>query len=91
VGDVRSDGTLAQRIVRVDGDRASRLPVSVPSDASITAVCPSPNSQFVAVATKSATGSLVSVVDATSGALEASVGAETVDWCSALPSGDEVG
>ncbi|MGG7306261.1 hypothetical protein ACQXVK_03620 [Curtobacterium sp. AB451] len=91
VGDVRPDGTLAQRIVRVDGDRAARLPVSVPSDASITAVCPSPNSQFVAVATKSATGSLVSVVDATSGALEASVGAETVDWCSALPSGDEVG
>ncbi|MDR6170141.1 hypothetical protein [Curtobacterium sp. SORGH_AS_0776] len=91
VGDVRADGTLAQRIVRVEGSRASRLPVSVPDDASVTAVCPSPNGQFVAVATKSAGGVLVSIVDAASGALEASVVAGSVDWCTALPSGDEVG
>ncbi|MFJ2977438.1 hypothetical protein ACIPEP_01150 [Curtobacterium sp. NPDC087082] len=90
VGDVRADGTLAQRIVRVEGSRASRLPVSVPDDASVTAVCPSPNGQFVAVATKSAGGVLVSIVDASSGALEASVDAGSVDWCTALPSGDEV-
>jgi hypothetical protein len=91
VGDVRSDGTLAGRIVRVDGSRASRLPVTVPDDASITAVCPSPNGQFVAVATTSATSGLISIVDATSGALEASIAAASVDWCAALPSGDEVG
>jgi hypothetical protein len=91
VGDVRPDGTLAQRIVRVEGSRASRLPVAVPDTASVTAVCPSPNSQFVAVATKSASGELVSIVDAASGALEASIDAGSVDWCGALPSGDEVG
>jgi hypothetical protein len=91
VGDVRSDGTISQRIVRVEGSRASRLPVTVPEDASVTAVCPSPNGQFVAVATKSATSELVSIVDATSGALEASIDAGSVDWCAALPSGDEVG
>ncbi|MBA8989664.1 hypothetical protein FHW23_000896 [Curtobacterium pusillum] len=91
VGDVRSDGTISQRIVRVDGSRASRLPVTVPDDASVTAVCPSPNGQFVAVAAKSPTGGLVSIVDATSGALEASIDAGSVDWCNALPSGDEVG
>lgn len=91
VGDVRADGTLAQRTVRVDGDRASRLPVRVPDDASVTAVCPSPNAQFLAVTTASASGALVSIVDATSGALEASVDASSVDWCGALPSGDEVG
>lgn len=91
LGDVRSDGTIAARIVRVDGGRASRLPVTIPDDASVTAVCPSPNSQFVAVATKSATGELVSIVDAASGALEASIDAGSVDWCGALPSGDEVG
>ena len=91
VGDVRADGTLAQRIVRVDGSRAARLPVRVPDDASVTAVCPSPNSQFLAVTTASASGVLVSIVDATSGALEASVQASSVDWCGALPSGDEVG
>ncbi|PZF54120.1 hypothetical protein DEJ23_13350 [Curtobacterium sp. MCSS17_008] len=91
VGDVRPDGTLAQRIVRVEGSRASRLPVSVPEDASVTAVCPSPNSQFLAVTTASASSDLVSIVDATSGALEASVQASSVDWCGALPSGDEVG
>jgi len=91
VGDVRPDGTLAQRIVRVDGSRASRLAVRVPDDASVTAVCPSPNGQFAAVATKSATSTLVSIVDATSGALEASVDGDTVDWCGALPSGDEIG
>jgi hypothetical protein len=75
----------------VEGSRASRLPVPVPEDASVTAVCPSPNGQFVAVATKSATSELVSIVDATSGALEASIDAGSVDWCAALPSGDEVG
>lgn len=91
VGDVRSDGTISARIVRVDGSRASRLPVTVPDDASVTAVCPSPNSQFVAVATKSATDELVSIVDASSGALEASIDAASVDWCGALPSGDEIG
>lgn len=91
VGNVRADGTLAQRIVRVAGSRASRLPVSVPSDASVTAVCPSPNGQFVAVATKSASDELVSIVDAASGALEASIDAGSVDWCATLPSGDEVG
>ncbi|WNY33420.1 hypothetical protein Q9Q99_15250 [Curtobacterium flaccumfaciens] len=91
LGDVRSDGTIAARIVRVDGGRASRLPVTIPEDASVTAVCPSPNSQFVAVATKSANGELVSIVDAASGALEASIDAGSVDWCGALPSGDEVG
>jgi hypothetical protein len=91
VGDVRSDGSISQRIVRVEGSRASRLPVTVPEDASVTAVCPSPNGQFVAVATKSATSELVSIVDATSGALEASIDAGSVDWCAALPSGDEVG
>ncbi|MDT0210485.1 hypothetical protein [Curtobacterium sp. BRD11] len=91
VGEVRADGTLAQRIVRVDGSRASRLPVTVPADASVTAVCPSPNSQFLAVTTRSASGDLVSVVDASSGTLEASVQASSVDWCGALPSGDEVG
>ncbi|MFJ3379885.1 hypothetical protein ACIPJ2_05715 [Curtobacterium sp. NPDC090217] len=91
VGDVRADGTIASRIVRVDGSRASRLPVAIPDDASLTAVCPSPNGQFVAVATKSPTGALVSIVDATSGALEASTVGEDVDWCGALPSGDEVG
>ncbi len=91
VGTVRSDGTLAQRIVRVDGSRASRLPVSVPDDAGVTAVCPSPNGQFAAVTTTSGTSTLVSIVDATSGALEASVDAVTVDWCAALPSGDEIG
>ncbi|MGN7191743.1 hypothetical protein [Curtobacterium sp. MCBA15_004] len=91
VGDVRADGTLAQRIVRVEGSRASRLPVVVPSDASVTAVCPSPNGQFLAVTTRSASGDLVSIVDATSGALEASIDAGSVDWCGALPSGDEIG
>jgi hypothetical protein len=91
VGDVRTDGTLAARIVRVDGDRASRLPVTVPEDASVTAVCPSPNSQFVAVAMRSADSVLISVVDARSGALEASLAGEAIDWCGALPSGDEVG
>ncbi|TDW48344.1 hypothetical protein EDF52_105164 [Curtobacterium sp. PhB42] len=91
LGDVRSDGTVSARIVRVDGGRASRLPVTIPDDASVTAVCPSPNGQFVAVATKSATDELVSIVDATSGALEASIDAGSVDWCGALPSGDEVG
>ncbi|WFR67951.1 hypothetical protein P9139_06165 [Curtobacterium flaccumfaciens] len=91
VGDVRSDGTISQRIVRVEGTRASRLPVTLPEDASVTAVCPSPNSQFVAVATTSATSELVSIVDAASGALEASIDAGSVDWCDALPSGDEVG
>ncbi|QSB24002.1 hypothetical protein [Curtobacterium sp. 24E2] len=91
LGDVRSDGTVSARIVRVDGERASRLPVTIPDDASVTAVCPSPNGQFVAVATKSATDELVSIVDATSGALEASIDAGSVDWCGALPSGDEVG
>ncbi|SDQ24805.1 hypothetical protein SAMN02800687_1038 [Curtobacterium sp. UNCCL20] len=91
VGDVRSDGTISARIVRVEGSRASRLPVSLPDDASVTAVCPSPNGQFVAVATKSASGGLVSIVDASSGALQASIAAGSVDWCGALPSGDEVG
>ena len=91
VGDVRSDGTISARIVRVDGSRASRLPVTIPDDASVTAVCPSPNSQVVAVATKSATDELVSIVDASSGALEASIDAGSVDWCGALPSGDEIG
>ncbi|MGW8429701.1 hypothetical protein ACWGJ9_01120 [Curtobacterium citreum] len=90
VGDVRPDGTLAQQILRVDASRASRLPVVVPADASITAVCPSPNGQFLAVATKSATSDLVSIVDASSGALEASIDAASVDWCGALPSGDEI-
>ncbi|WIB60634.1 hypothetical protein DEJ13_02055 [Curtobacterium sp. MCLR17_007] len=91
VGSVRSDGTIASRIVRVDGARASRLPVSIPDDATLTAVCPSPNGEFVALETKSSGASLVSVVDATSGALEASLAGEDVDWCGALPSGDEVG
>lgn len=91
VGDVRSDGTISQRIVRVERSRASRLTVTIPEDASVTAVCPSPNGQFVAVATKAATSGLVSIVDASSGALEASVDAGSVDWCGALPSGDEVG
>ncbi|WP_144761753.1 hypothetical protein [Curtobacterium sp. 9128] len=91
VGDVRGDGTIASRIVRVDGSRASRLPVTIPDDATLTAVCPSPNGQFVAVATKSAAGALVSIVDATSGALEASTAGADVDWCGALPSGDQVG
>jgi DNA-binding beta-propeller fold protein YncE len=91
VGAVRSDGTLDQRIVRVDAQRASRLAVTVPTGAGITAVCPSPNGQFAAVVTRSATSDLVSIIDATSGALEASVEASTVDWCGALPSGDEVG
>jgi len=91
VGDVRADGTLAQRMVRVAGSRASRLPVRVPDDASVSAVCPSPNGQFLAVTTASASSVLVSIVDATSGALEASVDATSVDWCGALPSGDEVG
>ncbi|RUQ02782.1 hypothetical protein [Curtobacterium sp. HSID17257] len=91
VGVVRADGTLAQSMVRVDASRASRLPVTVPEDASVTAVCPSPNSQFLAVTTRSASGDLVSVVDAASGALEASVQASSVDWCGALPSGDEIG
>ncbi len=54
-------------------------------------MCPSPNSQFLAVTTRSASGDLVSVVDAASGALEASVQASSVDWCGALPSGDEIG
>ncbi|MGN8048399.1 hypothetical protein ACTJKO_01820 [Curtobacterium sp. 22159] len=91
VGDVRPDGTLAQRIVRVAGGRTSTLVDSVPEDASVTAVCPSPNGQFAAVATRSATGALVSIVDASSGALEASVAAASVDWCNGLPSGDAVG
>lgn len=91
VGDVRSDGTISARIVRVDGSRASRLPVTVPDDASVTAVCPSPNGQFVAVATNSASDELVTIVDASSGALEASIDAGSVDWCNALPSGDEIG
>ncbi|WP_139196208.1 MULTISPECIES: hypothetical protein [unclassified Curtobacterium] len=90
LGDVRSDGTISPRIVRVDGTRASRLAVTLPEDASVTAVCPSPNGQFVAVATKSASDELVSIVDATSGALEASIDAASVDWCGALPSGDEI-
>ncbi|MCJ1714016.1 hypothetical protein [Curtobacterium sp. VKM Ac-2922] len=91
VGSVRSDGTIASRIVRVDGTRASRLPVAIPDDATLTAVCPSPNGQFVAVETRSRGASLVSVVDASSGALEASLAGQAVDWCGALPSGDEVG
>jgi hypothetical protein len=91
VGSVRQDGTLSARLVRVDGERASRLAVTVPEDASITAVCPSPNGQFVALATQSADGALVSVVDATSGALEASLAGTAIDWCGALPTGDEVG
>jgi hypothetical protein len=91
VGSVRDDGTLAARIVRVDGARASRLAVTVPDDASVTAVCPSPNGQFVAVATQSSGGALVTVVDATSGTLEASLAGTAIDWCSALPTGDEVG
>jgi len=90
VGDVRSDGTLAQRILRVEGTRASRLAVTLPDDANVTAVCPSPNGQFAAVTTRTASSTLVSVVDATSGALEASVEADVVDWCGALPSGDEI-
>jgi hypothetical protein len=91
VGDVRGDGTIASRIVRVDGTRASRLPVTIPADATLNAVCPSPNGQFVALATRSQDGALVSIVDATTGALEASTAGEQVDWCTALPSGDEVG
>lgn len=91
VGTVRADGTLAQRILRVEPSRSSRLPVTLPADAGVTAVCPSPNGQFVAVVTRSTGSDLVSIVDATSGALGASVDATTVDWCSALPSGDEVG
>jgi hypothetical protein len=91
VGSVRQDGTLSARLVRVDGERASRLAVTVPEDASITAVCPSPNGQFVALATQSTDGALVSVVDATSGALEASLAGTAIDWCTALPTGDEVG
>jgi hypothetical protein len=91
VGDVRGDGTIASRIVRVDGTRASRLPVTIPADATLNAVCPSPNGQFVALATRSRDGALVSIVDATTGALEASTAGEQVDWCTALPSGDEVG
>lgn len=31
LGDVRSDGTVSARIVRVDGERASRLPVTIPT------------------------------------------------------------
>lgn len=91
VGTVRADGTLDQRILRVEPTRASRLAVTLPAEAGVTAVCPSPNGQFVAVTTRSASGDLVSVVDATSGALEASVEASTVDWCGALPTGDEIG
>ncbi|MDN4648693.1 hypothetical protein [Curtobacterium sp. PsM8] len=91
VGSTRTDGTLAARIVRVDGARASRLAVTIPDDASVTAVCPSPNGQFVALATRSADGALVTVVDATSGALEASLAGTAIDWCTALPTGDEVG
>ncbi|ROP74911.1 hypothetical protein [Curtobacterium sp. PhB115] len=91
LGDVLPSGTISARIVRVEGSRASRLAVSIPDDASVRAVCPSPNGQFVAVATKSATDELVSIVDATSGALEASIDAGSVDWCGALPSGDEIG
>ncbi|WP_152997977.1 hypothetical protein [Curtobacterium luteum] len=91
VGTVRADGTLDQRILRVEATRASRLAVTLPADAGVTAVCPSPNGQFAAVVTRSATSELVSIVDATSGALEASVEASTVDWCGALPTGDEVG
>ncbi|MFJ3384501.1 MULTISPECIES: hypothetical protein [unclassified Curtobacterium] len=90
VGEVRADGTIASRIVRVDGSRASRLPVTIPADATLNALCPSPNGQFVAVVTKSDGGALVSIVDATSGALEASLTGEAIDWCGALPSGDEV-
>ena len=91
VGDVRDDGTIASRIVRVDGTRASRLHVTIPTDATLNAVCPSPNGQFVALATRTRDGALVSIVDATTGALEASTAGEQVDWCTALPSGDEVG
>ena len=91
VGSTRADGTLAARVVRVDGARASRLAVTIPDDASVTAVCPSPNGQFVALATRSADGALVSVVDTASGALEASLAGTAIDWCSALPTGDEVG
>ena len=91
VGSTRTDGTLAARIVRVDGARASRLAVTIPDDASVTAVCPSPNGQFVALATRSADGALVTVVEATSGALEASLAGTAIDWCTALPTGDEVG
>lgn len=90
VGTVRADGTLDQRILLVRPARASRLAVTIPSDAGITAVCPSPNGQFAAVVTRSATSGLVTIVDAASGALEASVAASTVDWCEALPTGDEV-
>lgn len=63
----------------------------MPQDANVTAVCPSPNAQFVAVAMRSADSTLISVVDARSGALEASLSGEAIDWCGALPSGDEVG
>lgn len=91
VGSVRTDGTIAAQVVRVDGNRASRLAVAVPDGASLTQLCPSPNGQFAAVTMRSAGSSLVSIVDATSGAIQASLDGTTVDWCGALPSGDEVG
>ncbi|KQO60017.1 hypothetical protein [Curtobacterium sp. Leaf261] len=91
VGDFRDDGSIAARLVRVDGPDARTLALRLPADGSVTAVCPSPNGEFVAVATRTASSSLVSIVDARSGALEASLDGTTVDWCSALPSGDDVG
>ncbi|WIB67219.1 hypothetical protein DEI93_14875 [Curtobacterium sp. MCBD17_035] len=91
VGDVRTDGTIAARLVRVDGEHVSDLQVHIPSDASVTAVCPSPNGQFLAITTRTADSSLVSVVDATSGALEASLDGVTLDWCAALPSSADAG
>jgi hypothetical protein len=90
VGGLRSDGSVDAHLVRVDGDAAHTLATALPADGSITSVCPSPNGQFAAVSTRSDSSALITIVDSRSGALEASISGTTVDWCEALPSGDDV-
>jgi len=90
VGQVRNDGTLDARVIRVQGSRVRTLPVPAGSSAAITGVCPSPNGQLAAVLTRSSDGPLVLIVDTRSGALDASIAATTTAWCQAIPSGSGI-
>ncbi|MFZ7089009.1 hypothetical protein [Curtobacterium sp. RRHDQ10] len=89
VGDLRADGTVAAHVERVAGATATTLPIVVAADAAVTGLCPSPNAQLVAVLTRSPAGESVLVADASSGAIEATIEASTVDWCGAVPSGPD--